>query len=113
MIPTNGQTIQQWINPAAFVTPADGTWGNAGRNLVRAPGIWQADVSMRKKLALTEHASLEFHVAAFNLFNRAQLGSPNGDISSPTFGRITNTINPGATGTGTPRQFQFMLRLSY
>jgi Carboxypeptidase regulatory-like domain/TonB dependent receptor len=113
LTPSNGQTIQQWINPAAFVAPVDGTWGNAGRNLVRAPGIWQADVSLGKKLALTERASLEFQAAAFNLFNRAQLGSPNGDISSPTFGRITNTINPGATGTGTPRQFQFMLRLSY
>jgi hypothetical protein len=77
LIPTNGQTIQQWINPAAFVAPADGTWGNASRNLVRAPGIWQADVSLGKKLALTERASLEFQAAAFNLFNRAQLGSPN------------------------------------
>jgi hypothetical protein len=113
LTPTNGQTIQQWINPLAFGVPVAATWGDAGRNLARAPGIWQADLSMGKKLALTERASLEFQAAAFNLFNRAQLGSPNGDISSPTFGRITTTINPGATGTGTPRQFQFMLRLSY
>jgi hypothetical protein len=104
LLPTNGQTIQQWINPAAFTVPVNGTWGNAGRNLVRTPGIWQADVSLAKKLTLKERATLEFQAAAFNLFNRAQLGSPNGDISSPTFGRITTTINPGATSTGTPRQ---------
>jgi hypothetical protein len=38
LIPPGGQTRTQWINPAAFAIPANGTCGNAGRNPVRAPG---------------------------------------------------------------------------
>ena len=32
---------------------------------------------------------------------------------SPALGRITTTVNSASTGTGTPRQFQLMLRLSF
>jgi hypothetical protein len=113
LIPSGGQTVQDWINAAAFVQPANGTFGNAGRNLVRAPGLWQADVSLGKDVRVAEHATMEFLAAAFNLFNRAQFGAPITDFSSASFGRITTTINSGATGSGTPRQFQFMIRLTY
>jgi hypothetical protein len=113
LIPSGGQTVQDWINAAAFVQPANGTFGNAGRNLVRAPGLWQADVSLGKDVRVAEHATMEFPAAAFNLFNRAQYGAPIADFSSASFGRITTTINSGATGRGTPRQFQFMIRLTY
>jgi hypothetical protein len=32
-----------WLNPAAFSVPAKGTWGNLGRNVLRAPGLFQID----------------------------------------------------------------------
>jgi hypothetical protein len=58
--------------------------------------------------------NLELRAEAFNVLNRAQLGLPNGNFSaSGSFGRITQPFNPGATGTGTPRQFQFMARVSF
>jgi hypothetical protein len=113
LIPGAGATIADWINPGAFVVPANGTFGNAGRNLARGPGIWQADTSFGRKFRITERASAEFLASAFNLFNRAQFGLPAGDISSAAFGRITTTVNSGATGSGTPRQFQFMLRFAF
>lgn len=107
------QTTSNWINPAAFTTPAGGTFGNSGRNLVRGPSLWQADVGLTKRFPLRERFSVEFRAEAFNLFNRAQFGDPSGNLSSPNFGRITTTVNDGATGSGTPRQFQFALRLNY
>jgi hypothetical protein len=113
LTPTAGATVQDWINAAAFVVPANGTFGNAGRNLVRAPGLWQADTSLGKKFAVSERISAEVMASAFNLFNRAQFGLPAADISSATFGRITTTVNSSITGSGTPRQFQFMLRLAF
>src|SRR5262249_25885982 len=70
LIPTRGQTVQDWINGAAFLQPGNGTFGNAGRNLVRAPGLWQADVSLAKNVRIAEHTALEFLAAAFNVFNR-------------------------------------------
>ncbi|MCU1260984.1 MAG: hypothetical protein JWO80_3869 [Bryobacterales bacterium] len=107
------QTVGNWINAAAFSSPANGTIGNAGRNLVRGPSLWQADLGLTKRFRITERFSMDFRAEAFNVFNRAQFGNPNGNISSGSFGRITTTVNDGATGSGTPRQFQFALRVNY
>ncbi len=113
IVPTN-QTISNWINPLAFAIPANGTWGNAGRNLARGPKFWQADVALWKSFPMTERFALDFRAEAFNVFNRAQFGDPNGDLNSSSFGQITTTVNNGsATGSGTPREFQFSMRLHF
>jgi hypothetical protein len=107
------QTVQQWLNPAVFVMPAAGTWGNCGRNLVRAPGIWQVDTALQKRMPLTERIALSFRAEAFNVFNRAQYGNPAASLPSGNFGLITSAFNSAPIGTGTPRELQFMLRLDY
>jgi hypothetical protein len=112
VIPAN-QTINNWINLAAFALPANGAFGNGGRNLVRGPGLWQADIGLNKTFPIIERLALSFRAEAFNVFNRAQFGSPSGDLSSSNFGRITTTVNDGATGSGTPRQLQLALRLDF
>lgn len=114
LIPARGQTPNNWINSAAFTTPVAGTYGDAGRNLVRAPGLWQVDMAMAKKVPVTERLGAEFRVEAFNVLNRAQFGIPQANLSSPlSFGVITTPVNQGATESGTPRQFQLALRLSF
>ena len=102
-----------WLNPAAFVAPANNTYGNAGRNGFRGPGLWQMDIGLSKRIRVREGIHVDFRTEAFNLFNRAQYGDPVANISNPTFGRILVTANDGATGTGTSRQLQFMLRLNF
>ena len=114
LTPPGGRTAGDWINPAAFAIPVPNTFGDAGRNLVRALGLWQADVALSKTIGFTERAGLQFRAEVFNLFNRAQYGSPQANFSSPlSFGVITTAVNQGATGSGTPRQFQLALRLSF
>ena len=113
LTPPGGSTPNLWINRAAFSTPTPGTWGNAGRNLVRGPGLWQMDIGLTKQFQPTERIALRFRGEVFNLFNRAQYGNPIGNISDPNFGRITSLVNSGATGTGTPRQIQFSVRVSF
>src|SRR5579875_61649 len=49
-----GQNSAQWINPAAFVEPADGTYGTTGRNAFRLPWIQNLDSSLIKNFAITE-----------------------------------------------------------
>jgi hypothetical protein len=51
------------------------------------------DASLFRKFPFTETKSLEFRAEAFNMPNTVILGQPNNDISSPTFGVITNTQN--------------------
>jgi hypothetical protein len=102
-----------WLNPAAFALPANGAYGNSGRNRFRGPALWQADLGLTKKFRLTERFNLDFRTEMFNLFNRAQYGNPVNARQNSTFGTILATANDGATGTGTSRQVQFMLRLNF
>lgn len=114
LVPPAGQTPTSWINPAAFAVPAPGTWGNAGRNLIRAPRLMQLDTSVSRTFRLKERLQLQFRAEIYNLFNRAQYASPLANISVPAnLGVITAPVNQGATGGGTPRQFQFALKLMF
>jgi hypothetical protein len=115
LTPPGGLTGGLWINPAAFAVPSVATFGNAGRNLVRGPGIWQADLSIARRFSFRERMGLQLRVEAFNLLNRAQLGAPQADLSAGpgNFGAILSTVNVGPVGTGTPRQFQAALRVDF
>ena len=107
-------TTGLWLNPAAFTVPANGKWGNLGRNVLRAPGLFQIDTALAKRMRITERAAVEVGAQAFNLLNHPQLGVPGANISSTSnFGRITSTINTSPVGTGTPRQFQMTIRLTF
>jgi hypothetical protein len=107
------QTVQQWLNAAAFTLPLPGTWGNCGRDLGRAPGLWQLDTALQKRVPLNEHVRLSFRAEVFNIFNRAQYGSPIVGLPGGNFGLITNAFNTTPTGAGTPRDIEFMLRLDF
>lgn len=98
---------------SAFARPADGTFGNVGRNTISGPGFWRTDASLFKHFALTERANLEFRIEVVNLFNHVNLGQPDANIGVPeqpnaNAGRITST----AFGD-LQRNFQFALKLSF
>ena len=107
------RTTTNWLNPAAFTTPANGTWGNAGANIARGPSHWQMDMALQKQMHLTEWLGMTFRTEAFNLLNVAQYGSPAGNVSSKTFGLINSAFNANPTGSGTPRQLELSLRLDF
>jgi hypothetical protein len=107
------KTPFNWLNPAAFTTPANGVHGNAGRNIARAPGLWQMDLGLQKRFPLYESLGLSFRAEAFNIFNVAHYGTPNSTWGTSTYGVITSSFNSNPVGTGTPRELQFMLRLDF
>ena len=113
LTPVNGSTPANWINTAAFSTPASQNFGNLGRNAFRAPGISQLDLGLSKYVSITERMSIRVRADAFNVFNRAQLGAPNADLSNSNFGVITTTISNYATGRGTPREFQLSAKIIF
>lgn len=117
LTPPGGKSIAQWINPAAFAVPANGTWGDSPRNVARGPGAWQIDMGMAKQIPFTERVSLQLRTEVFNIFNHPQYGLPNATILVNGFGSITNTVNTttpvSPVGEGTPRQFQFAIHLRF
>jgi len=107
------RTIDNWFNPAAFAVPAKGTWGNLGRNIGRGPGYYEIDTALQKRFRLTERFALNSRAEAFNLFNHPIYDNPSGNLSSGGFGQITSILNTGAVGTGTPRRYEFAMRLDF
>jgi hypothetical protein len=113
LTPSGGSTPNNWINLAAFAVPANQTFGNLGRNAFRAPGISQLDLGLSKFISVTEKVNFRLRADLFNVFNRAQFGAPNADISASNFGTITSTISSYATGRGTPRELQLSAKFVF
>jgi carboxypeptidase family protein len=140
-LPGGGHNGLPLINPAAFAAPpvdANGNflrYGDAPNGLIRAIDSWQIDLALIKETRLTERVSMEFAVQAFNILNHVQLGDPGAltltydttvpgtNLSVPgNFGMISSTVNfnnnndnaaSPNTGTGLPRQLQFMVRVRF
>ncbi len=111
--PQGGPTFAQWLNPAAFAIPANGTWGNAGRSIAVGPGLTQVDFSLQKRTRVSENKAITIRMDAFNLFNRTQAGNPGTTFTSPaSFGLVTTGLNR-TVGTGTSRQVQLSLRFNF
>jgi hypothetical protein len=111
-------TPTQWFNPTMFAIPAVGTAGNAPRNGLDAPGLFNLDVSAVKDTRvkwLGEQGNIEFRAEVFNILNRANFGLPNATVWSPGspgeeayFNGVYNpqlqaagTIDPASIGSGT------------
>jgi hypothetical protein len=90
----------------AFQLQAAGTFGNAGRNMLRGPHTSVFDFALMRDFPIHESIGLQFRWEVFNLSNTALLGQPNGNFSSSAAGSIT-------TLSGDPRVMQLALRLSF
>ena len=126
LTPPGGKRIAEWINPAAFATPA-GEFGTAPRDLFPGPGTWQVDLATDKTFTLTERSQLQFRSEFYNIFNHPQLGQPTatcdltsaGQVGCPSgFGSVITTVNTEVSpvtpvGSGTPREMQFALRFEF
>jgi hypothetical protein len=84
----------QYLNPAAFTTPAPGTFGNARRNNYSGPSLSQLDLTLTKRFAITERINTEFHANVYNVLNHPNYASP-GTV------RLAQSIPTGTTNAGT------------
>ncbi|MEO8595708.1 MAG: carboxypeptidase regulatory-like domain-containing protein [Candidatus Solibacter sp.] len=125
-----------FLNPAAFSLPKDGTYGNSSRNGLAGPGLQQFDITLSKKFRVAEGKNVEFRSEFYNIFNHANLANPGnlrlaaglptgpgasglqpGTAFSPAtaggnFGVLTQTVS-NQIGIGTNRQIQLSLRLNF
>jgi hypothetical protein len=125
-----------FLNPAAFSTPAPGTFGNLERNSIHGPGFQQIDFVASKHFPFGGGRNLEVRVEVFNLLDRANFSNPIGTLplalpanstteanklqpgqaytsaAAGTFGTITSTVGR-TVGLGTSRQVQFALRVNF
>jgi hypothetical protein len=58
-----------WFNTKAVVLQAPGTFGNMGRNVMTAPGVFSVDSATKEEFLLYRAGFLQFRFEAFNFFN--------------------------------------------
>jgi hypothetical protein len=96
-----------YFNTAAFAVPAQYTYGNLGRNVLRGPGFHNVDFGLFKNFPLWSEATrLQFRAEAFNLLNNTNFSNPGTGITNADFGRITGTET-------LQRSLQFGLKLIF
>lgn len=82
-----------------------GRSGNLPRNFNRGPAFVQLDLRLSKFVRLQRY-TFEGFIEAFNALNRANLGLPNGTLTSSAFGRSTGVA-------GAPRQVELGFRFNF
>lgn len=84
---------RNFINPAAFATPAPGTFGNFSRNELSGPNFRQFDLTLAKKFRFTESMNFEFRTEIFNIFNQTNFANPSVTLNNslPTLSYNTTT----------------------
>lgn len=105
---SRGERIARYFNTDAVAQARPGTFGNLGRGVLAGPGYANTDFSVSRSFPLKfqESARLLLRSEFFNLFNRPQLGLPEGTIGRATFGKITTT-------DADARILQFSLKLEF
>jgi hypothetical protein len=113
--PYTGQSLSQWINPAAFATPPNniGRFGDSQVGAVEGPGEQVVSLSLFKRMALTERIQLQIGGAAANAFNHpnyARPGNLNLGSVGAGFAHVSNLQS--AEGAG-PRSIQLTARITF
>jgi hypothetical protein len=101
-----------FFQPAAFFgTQPTTTFGNATRfnSACRQFPSFNENLSLNRKIRLTEKVNLDIRMEAFNVFNRVRFGTGSTVLQSQTFGKLTSNNDI----FNTPRQLQAAVRLNW
>ena len=106
----------EWWDISTLADPEDqgGTprFGTCGSNILRGPGLINADMGIFRRFQPTERLSVQFRAEAFNVTNTPHFATPTASISSSNFGVVTGMANTGREGND-QRVFRFGLRLAW
>ncbi|HXN25248.1 MAG TPA: TonB-dependent receptor [Candidatus Dormibacteraeota bacterium] len=94
----------------AWAIPAPGTFGNAGRNILRGDGLKNFDLGLFRSFRITERQGLQFRAELFNLANHPNLYFPEARIDQ---GRRLGSITRAAFQSQTGAQRQMQLAVKY
>ena len=106
------EQLLEWFDTSMFVPNARGTFGNAGRNILRGPKFFNADMSLLKTTNITEQVDVQFRAEFFNIVNSANFRLPNSNQSSSQFGLVTAVV-AGSQSLGSQRVIQFGLKILF
>ena len=103
------------FNTCAFVADTvQGTFGDAGRNIIRGPGLQNWDVSFIKQFPVREQMHFEFRAEFFNVWNHPNLTFADETTTDENFSTERGATQFGfATASRSPRLIQFALKFFF
>ena len=88
-------TVTKWFDAAAFARQAAGTFGNAGRGVLRGPGAYNFDMALSRSFPVRESIKLNLRWEMFNTLNHVRYNNPGVNLNSgTTFGIISSALDP-------------------
>lgn len=99
---------RNFLNPAAFATPAPGEWGDLPRNALSGPAFRQVDMTFVRRVRFRESMSVEFRTEIFNIFNQTNFANPSATINNAlpnlTYTAATNSYSASTSNVVQPGQ---------
>ena len=102
----NGQFVSSTIKPGILASPAPGFFGNFPLNSLNGPRYFNVDMSLTKRIPITETVKGELKTTFINILNNPNFIYNGNNFDSTSFGRITTT-------SGNPRIIHFTLKLTW
>lgn len=92
-LPNSQKSLTRWFDTSAFEAPADFTFGNAGRGIVRADGRVNFDFSLVKNFSFSESRSVQLRGETFNALNHPDFAPPGHALNGPGFGVVSTATD--------------------
>lgn len=88
-LPLSDSPAGHYFNTAAFVAPAAGTWGDAGRDIITGPVQFSVNASAGRVFRIGERRSFDLRFDATNVLNHVTWSSYNTTYGNAQFGLPT------------------------
>jgi Carboxypeptidase regulatory-like domain/TonB dependent receptor len=103
--PYGDGTPGNYLNRAAFTSPAAGTYSSLLPFTILNPSSLQNDLAITRTFPLAGAQNLQFRWEIFNVFNKVNFNAPVTALNSGSFGQIQTA--------GDPRIMQFALKFTF
>jgi hypothetical protein len=108
-LPASERQLNRWFDASAFVRPPAGRFGNSGVNILQGPGLHEHNLTIAKRIPITERLSFTFMAAMQNVANHPNFNNPAANISTPGSVGVVSSIE----GFAPSRQIMLRGRLDF
>ena len=113
VLPKGERTFSRNFRTDVFRLPAVGTIGNAGKTLIRGPGVNNWDAGVFRSFAIKERARVQFRWELYNTFNHTQFDGLDTTARFDPQGNQVNARLGEFTSAAAARIMQFNLRVIF
>ena len=106
------KTRLAWFDKSAFAAPVapwaggpNNGFGNARKDAIILPGLFNFNLAAFKTFAFTESLKLQIRAESFNTFNHTQFQGIDAGTNNATFGQVTSAYDPRVLQLGAKFSF--------